>query len=449
MNALIRFCPVVLAAACFTKIDGATPASRFGFSIVGLGTLDNDNFADYAAGAPRDNSGGNGAGAVFAYLGSADALQINPGAPHFVGLGVDGGEQAGFSLAAADFDGDGNVDLAIGAPTKPDVSGAVTGAVYLVSGEHVRSGGVFSLTDAECVIQGVAVNDNFGWSVATGDVNGDGFADLVVGAPGVDSQRGEIDAFYGDPDVFAQCPTVATADFTYASPAKGRLGHSVLVADSDGDGMGDLFAGAPYRGGSRGYVLGLTSGGNALQWTGAGLGDRAGWSLTSLDLDSDSFADIAIGAPLADRVQNGQVVPDAGAAFIDRGAGMTGGSLASNAVVDGVALGATGGDRFGWSVARMGKFSPSYDENLLVGAPLADYGAANSGSVYVLSRTELLAMPVPGVVMNAQARVDGSLAGGSFGYSLAGIDDADGSGVDDAATGAPFTPNGSLMLGAL
>lgn len=451
-NRTLLFATAALAAGgCFTHLSGATPGSRFGFSVLALGTLDNDVYADYAVGAPWDNTTGNTAGAVYAYLGSASELKFDPapGGIHFTGLGVDSGEKAGFSMAAADFDGDGNVDLAVGAPSKPDPSGAATGAVYLVSGEHVRSGGVFSLADAECVIYGLAVDDDFGWAIAAGDLNGDGFADLAVGAPGESGDKGGVVAFHLDPGVFAHCPETSAADVYVTEVQKARLGHSLLIADTDGDGLGQLFAGAPYRDAKRGRVYGLDGSTVNYAWSGVAAGDRAGWSLGRLDVDQDALDDLAIGAPLADRVQGVNTLTDSGAAYIVNGAGMASGSLGSAAVVDAAVLGQMQGDRLGWSLGRLEYLSSNYSQSLLVGAPGADANGSNSGSLFVLSRDELALMPFPGTALTNQVRVNGPSANAYFGFSVAGVDDVDASGVSDAMAGAPFTTNGDVILGAI
>ncbi len=442
---------LLAASGCFTHVYGATAGSRFGFSVASLGQLDNDAYADYVVGAPRDSSTGNTAGAVFAYLGSSTELKVDPapGGVHFVATGVDNNEQAGFAIASGDFDGDGNPDLAIGAPKKPDASGASLGAVYLVSGEHVRSGGTFSLADAECVIMGTSVGGEMGWSVATGDINGDGFVDLVAGAPGTDAHRGAVHAFYTSPDVFKNCPEVASADFSNTATQAGRLGHAVHLADIDEDGMSDLLAGAPYRDQSRGRVIAFTTGGLGLEWSGAAVGDRAGWSLGSVDVDGDSVLDVAIGAPHADSSANGAALADAGAAYIIFASSASSGSLGSGAVVDSVVLGANAGDRLGWALSRLGSFSATYDENLVVGAPRADFGGADAGSAYILSRANLQALAFPGQSVSGLARLDGSQPGGNLGFAVAGLDDIDASGATDGMVGSPYTASGEVLLGAL
>lgn len=440
-----------LATGCFSHVLGATSGSRFGWSVVAFGQLDNDNYDDYAVGAPLDSTANTGAGAVYAYLGSSSETKVAPapGGVHWTGLGVDANEQAGFALAKADFDGDGNPDLAVGAPYKADPSGLPTGAVYIVSGEHVRSGGTFSLADAECVIYGFDGGDQFGWALAADDLDGDGWPDLAVGAPGADGNRGEVRAFYLDPGVFANCPEVIDADVTIVESKTARLGHALLVADTSGNGYGTLFAGAPYRDASRGRVYGYQLGVLQHTFTGAATGDRAGWALGTLDVDADDIDDLAMGAPGADRVDNGATVSNAGAAYVVFGSGMVGGSLGNAAVVDAAVLGTAKGDALGWSLGRLDYLAGSYPESLLVGAPLADNNGANSGSVYLLSRAELLAAPFPGVVLGSQARVDGSTVGGRLGFSVAGAGDLDHSGLADAIGGEPYTTAGRVTIGGL
>jgi hypothetical protein len=106
--------------------------------------------------------------------------------------GEDVNDDAGWSLAAVgDIDGDGNDDLLVGAPRAGD--GDVTGAVYLVNGPL---SGTLDLGDAAAKLVGEDHGDNVGWSIAAGDVNGDGIPDLLVGAPGHDAGGHDAGAAY-------------------------------------------------------------------------------------------------------------------------------------------------------------------------------------------------------------------------------------------------------------
>jgi hypothetical protein len=151
-----------------------------------------------------------------------------------------------------DWNGDGIDDFAVGA-LRDDDGGTDAGAVYIVFGGALS--GTDTLASADLKITGESAGDNFGRGVAgVGDVNGDGFADLLVGAIGVDVNGADSGAgylFYGPAS--GTLSANASEAALYGEAAGEIAGEIAWVGDISGDGQDDLMIGAQYagRGGTR------------------------------------------------------------------------------------------------------------------------------------------------------------------------------------------------------
>jgi len=193
--------------------DSSQQYDAFGWALAS-GDLDGDGYDDLAVGVPGQAAGGDDyAGAVHLLYGSAGGLSANRDrlltkAEFDMPTHYDAG--FGKALAAADFDGDGYDDLAVGVPDEDFLvlgPPANVGAVYVLYGAH----GGLSTTDARGFQQGMGLedepeeNDGFGEVLAAGDLNGDGYADLAVGIPhedhtfvsGTEEDAGAVQLLYG------------------------------------------------------------------------------------------------------------------------------------------------------------------------------------------------------------------------------------------------------------
>jgi hypothetical protein len=318
----------------------------FGYSVASAGDVNGDGYADLVVGAPYYNT----TGGVYVYFGG-------PSGPTFHGVlndaqpGVDG--QFGYAVSSAgDVDGDGYADVIVSAPG--DVNS--TGYVYLYKG------GPSGLTLAPGSLSALAVG--FGSSIASaGDVNGDGFGDILVGAPagngGVQPYRiGTANVFLGGAQGFATSPITLTNGM-----AGNGFGRSVACAgDVEGDGYADVIVGSSGGNATIGQVYVYLGGapfmqGYSFNQYGSAASDEYGWSVASAgDVNADGYSDIAVGVPYA----NG----GNGVAYVYYGPAFT--AAATLTPTSGM------GDTFGWSVASAGDVSGDGVSSVLVGAIAGD-----------------------------------------------------------------------------
>jgi hypothetical protein len=261
---------------------GDAPGDRFGYAVCGAGDVDADGVPDLAVGAPLADGGGTFAGRVRVFSG-ADGAVLHT----FDGAAWD---QLGFSLGAVgDLDGDGRDDLAVGAPLA-DGTAFNSGSAYVFSG---ASGA------ALYVLHGAAAGDRLGSVVrGAGDVNADGTPDLVVGIPAADVaaiDSGAVEVRSGvDGALLLAVSGTKAGEFLEVGAGAGdvdRDGYAdVLVGSPAADGTGPESGLARLVSGRTGLELRTFSGRATRDWFGAAVA-AAG------DTDGDGRPDLVIGAP--------------------------------------------------------------------------------------------------------------------------------------------------------
>lgn len=386
------------------------------------------------------------------------------------------GRAAGAAPLHADFDGDGDEDVAVGVPGEVIGSALDAGAVNVLYGADAGLSGAGSQRfhqDTPGIGSTAEEFDRFGSALATGDFNGDGFDDLAVGAPGeavgAVQGAGAINVLFGSATGLSG---TGSQLFTQASLGGGRtsgqfesFGQALAAGDLDGDGIDDLAIGVPFGNAETGsvHVLfgttgGLTGGRATVTFTqdspgvagGAEPFDQFGAALATGDFNNSGVTDLAIGSP-----GEATDVGFAGAVHIlfGRTTGITGtSSQLFLQDTPGVPSDSEDGDQFGFSFGA-GDFDGDGFADLATGAPFESVGAVQgAGAVFVLhganggltvTGAQVLHQGVAGIGSDPE-EFDG------FAFALAVGDFDNDDDLFDLAIGVPFESVGNVVqAGAL
>src|SRR5262245_32001629 len=305
------------------------------------------------------------------------------------------GDRFGEGLASGDFDGDGVVDLAVGAPGDHPDNDPLSGVAYPFRG----SGGgptAGRLRRLEQTSLGGAneAGDELGAALASGDFNGDGRDDLAVGVPGESPgalpKSGAVAIYFGGVIELLPNRVILEEEAGETSEAADDFGRVLAAGDFNGDGFDDLAIGAPgedvgavnsagalvvYRGSATGLVSPVVLTSAIFSQTPAD-GDRFAASLAAGDFNNDGKDDLAVGVP--GRLVTGQ--DGAGAVGI---LGGTAGALVPVIWLDQEDGGevSEAGDEFGAALAT-GDLDGDGVSDLAIGVPREDRGAlADAGAV--------------------------------------------------------------------
>ncbi len=367
-------------------VNGPTP--MFGEEVSEAGDVNGDGYADFLAGSHGWTDGQDDEGAAFLFLG-------NPGDP-ILGWEQEGDEantRFGESADGGDVDGDGLAEILIGAPLRNtgDPAPASEGVAHLY--DTSSSGPVEGNAPnvADWFQPGPALYGQFGYSVdLAGDIDGDGFDDVVVGAPYYEATLPGEGAVF----IYTGTPTGPSSSPWFWVPGgkdDAAFGQSVaIVGDVDGDGFEDVLVGAPGWDHSLSMVDGvgaalLLPGGSAPptgpSWTfeGAQVGDGVGFAVSRAgDVNFDGYPDVAVGAPAWDATDI-----DVGAAWVFHGsyAGLP-------ASPSWTLIGLNAGDELGYSLDCAGDVNGDLVDDLVVGTPGWDDGSPGAGLAEVFLGSE-------------------------------------------------------------
>ncbi|MGQ0721979.1 MAG: FG-GAP-like repeat-containing protein [Candidatus Eiseniibacteriota bacterium] len=422
-------------AAAVWAVESDEPASQLGRSAASAGDVNGDGFADVIVGAFQYDNGQSLEGRAFIYHGSATGLSTTPA---WSAEGDQAGARFGSSVAGAgDVNGDGFADVIVGAYLY-DNGQTDEGRAFL----YLGSAGGLSTTPAWTAESDQAAAE-FGVVAGAGDVNGDGFADVIVGSRLYDNgqtSEGRAWVYHGS----AAGLSVAPAWTAESDQAGAEFGVCVATAgDVNRDGFSDVIVGSflyddDLADQGRAFVYHGSPAGLSpvAAWTADGvqIGDRLGLSVsTAGDVNGDGFSDVIAGAYLYDNGQGSE-----GAAFVYHG---------SPTGLSPTAAWSAEGDQdaayFGSCVATAGDVSGDGFSDVIVGAYLFDNGETDEGRAFVYLGSETGLSPAAAWTAESQQ------AGAAFGVSVAAAGDMNGDGFSDVVASACLFDNGHLDEGRI
>ena len=382
------------------SITGESTGNQFGYSVSDAGDVNGDGFSDVIAGA-----WGYGTNTGRAYL--YDYFMKSHIIPDVTMTGEAISNYCGASVSTAgDVNGDGFSDVIVGAPGYTSSTGRA----------YIFFGGTSMNNTADVTMTGEAINNYFGNSaVSAGDVNGDGFSDVIIGANGYTSSTGRAYIYYGGASMNNTADVTMTGQTTFS-----LFGNSVSSAgDVNGDGYSDVIVGAygysSFTG--RAYIFyGGASMNNAadITMTAETTNNYFGNSVsTAGDVNGDGYSDVIIGA-------YGGYTSLTGRAYIFFGGG------AMNNSADVTMTGEATSNYFGFSVSSAGDINTDGYSDVIVGA--IGY-SSSTGRAYIF---------YGGSSMNntADVTMTGEAINSYFGASVATAGDINGDGYSDVIVGA-------------
>ena len=408
--------------------------SKLGKNVSGAGDVNNDGYADVIVGAPYYDNGETSEGAAFVYHGGPSGISTVAVAM------VESNQEIAFlgtSVSdAGDVNNDGYGDVIVGAYSY-DNGEINEGAAFVY---HGGPSGIS--TTAAAMVESNQQSAAMSAGSSAGDVNGDGYGDVIVAAPHYDNgehDEGVAFIYHGGPSGIS---TVAAA-MVESNQISANLGTSVSgVGDVNGDGYGDVIVGAhSYDNGEinegaafvyYGSSIGISTVAAAMMMESNQEGAILGVSVSGAgDVNGDGYADIIVGASSYSNVETNE-----GAAFIYYG-NVAGISATESTIVESNQVESA----MGYSVSDAGDVNNDGYADVIVGAPYYDNGELEEGAAFLYHGG------VFGISTVAAAMVESNQAGANFGHSVSGAGDVNNDTYADVIVGALGYTNGEVQEG--
>lgn len=373
-------------------------------------------------------------------------------------------------IFAGDLNGDGFDDIALAAPGS-DARQPEGGDIKLVFGEFTRQPSP-AMGEFYVTLEGDGRGDAAGQGLArAGDLNGDGYDDLLIGAPNHDSggtDAGRVYALLGRASGWYPGMKLSSADFSFEGTEGEHLGQISTLAGGDlnGDGYADIVVGSPFTAGEsvngqeapseagRIYIIaGRATGWEKqsaiadapLQWVGTTTHDWAGFSVAIVaDINGDHYDDLVMGAPHDSR--NGI---NRGAAYIWLGRATFPTGVYPLQDADWTLTGTSDGEEAGAWVESAGDPTGDGLGDLLIGA-WGNTSNSTQGKVYLVPGTSTLKItnsPSQDPLADADTTIRGAYPGEALGRPAIGIGDLNQDGFDDLCIGSSRSNLASLFFG--
>ena len=439
--------PADLTTTPAWSVTSNVTGTLLGWDVATAGDVNGDGYADVIAGAPRYSNGETEEGVAFLYLGGPDGPADTPA---WMGESNQPYSWFGSSVAAAgDVNGDGYGDIIIGAP-RYDITDTLaltdTGQAFVYYGgpAGIVTGTLWTAHTDQSLAR-------FGTAVATaGDVNGDGYSDVIITANGYDAEEtneGAAFVYRGGPGGLDATPAWTVHPTGQAFANFGRSASS--AGDVNGDGYSDVIIGAPWydtgttdedrdRGAAYVYRGGLAGLSNAPAWTVTGDRREAEFGIsvsTAGDVNNDGYSDVIVGA--YKYTQDSAHPWREGAAFVYHGG--SGGLETSPAWEE---RGGQESAKFGLAVATAGDMNGDGYTNVAASAYNYNTTYTNTGRVLVYDGG------AGGLVGSYTWSAEGDQEGAGLGYAVSTAGDVNGDNYSDLIAGAPTYNDGQMDEGA-